>query len=100
MNDKKIEELIDVLYPYFERRMLKDGFLKNCVRCKNAIVYLANESSLSVRLPYDDINNRFIVPNKTGEIPKVGDTVCLFYWIDIKNAVAMFKVIDKTNEEE
>lgn len=93
MNEKEIQEFVDLLYPHFVKRLMDDGNFKNNVKAKNAIVVsasVADGSNVSVRLPYDTAT--FTVPNKTGATLVAGNTVCLLYWIDLKNAVAMFKV--------
>ena len=92
MNNKEIQEFVDMLYPFFLEKMKKDGAFKNNVKMKNAIVVEdANaEGNVKVRLPYDTTS--FFVRNETGKVLKQKDLVCIMYWIDLKNAVAMFKV--------
>ena len=92
MTNKQIEEFVDILYPFFLKKMREDGYLKNNVKMKNAIVVEdANaEGDVKVRLPYDATS--FFVRNETGKVLKQKDLVCIMYWIDLKNAVAMFKV--------
>ena len=92
MNNKQIEEFVDILYPFFLVKMREDGYLKNNVKMKNAtVVSKANaDEDVEVRLPYDSTS--FFVRNETGKTLSVGDLVCVMYWIDLKNAVAMFKV--------
>lgn len=106
MTNKEIEEFVDILYPFFLKKMRTDGYLKNIVKMKNATVVskLAEGESnidkeVEVIFPYDSTS--FSVLNKTGVDlnaynPETKtnnvDTVCLMYWIDLKNAVAMFKV--------
>jgi hypothetical protein len=48
------------------------------------------EEVVEVKLPYDTTS--FFVRNETGKTLNQGDLVCIMYWIDLKNAVAMFKV--------
>lgn len=92
MTSKQIEKFVDILYPFFLKKMREDGYLKNNVKMKNAtVVKAANaDESVEVRLPYDTTS--FSVRNETGKALKEGDLVCVMYWIDLKNAVAMFKV--------
>lgn len=92
MNNKQIEEFVNILYPFFLAKMKDDGYLKNNVKMKNATVVKAAdiEDVVEVRLPYDTTS--FFVRNETGKTLKQGDLVCIMYWIDLKNAVAMFKV--------
>ena len=92
MTNKEIQEFVDILYPFFLKKMREDGYLKNNVKMKNAtVVKSANiEEDVEVRLPYDTTS--FFVRNETGKALNQGDLVCIMYWIDLKNAVAMFKV--------
>ena len=92
MNNKEVKEFVDMLYPFFLEKMKKDGCFKNNVKMKNAtVVSPANiEADVEVRLPYDATS--FFVRNETGKELAKGDLVCIMYWIDLKNAVAMFKV--------
>jgi hypothetical protein len=92
MNNKQIEEFVDILYPFFLAKMREDGYLKNNVKMKNATVVnpAGIEKDVEVRLPYDKTS--FSVRNETGKPLSQGDLVCIMYWVDLKNAVAMFKV--------
>ena len=92
MTNKEIEEFVDVLYPFFLEKMRSDGYFKNNVKMKNATVIKAANTGedVEVRLPYDTTS--FLVRNETGKALNQGDLVCIMYWIDLKNAVAMFKV--------
>lgn len=92
MNDKQIAEMVDILYPFFVKKMEEDGSFKNNVKMKNAIVVKASspEENVEVRLPFDTTS--FSARNETGKALNEGDLVCIMYWIDLKNAVAIFKV--------
>ena len=92
MNNKQIKEFVDILYPFFLAKMREDGYLKNNVKMKNATVVKSAdiEEYVEVKLPYDTTS--FLVRNETGKTLTQGDLVCIMYWIDLKNAVAMFKV--------
>lgn len=92
MNNKQIEEFVDMLYPFFLEKMKKDGYFKNNVKMKNATVVspAGIEENVEVRLPYDTTS--FFIRNETGKTLTEGDLVCIMYWVDLKNAVAMFKV--------
>lgn len=98
MNDREIQELIELLYPYIKKKLKEDNFFKTNIKSKNATVVSVtkdeNDSTLNqiikVKFPYDTTS--FEVVNKTGEELTTGDSVCLFYWIDLKNAVAQYKV--------
>ena len=92
MNNKEMQEFVDMLYPFFLERMRKDGCFKNNVKMKNATVVSSSSAGedVEVRFPYD--GKSFFVRNETGQNLKEKDLVCIMYWIDLKNAVAMFKV--------
>lgn len=90
MSDAKLFDLIEILYPYFLKRLTKEGFFKNCVKAKMATVVSSENGKTKVKFPYD--TNIFEVRDETGVILKAGDNVCIFYWIDLKNAVAVFKI--------
>ena len=92
MNNKEIQEFVDILYPFFLEKMKNDGYFKNNVKMKNATVVksAAIDEDVEVRLPYDTTS--FFVRNETGKTLNQGDLVCIMYWIDLKNAVAIFKV--------
>lgn len=92
MTNKEIQKFVDILYPFFLEKMREDGYLKNNVKMKNAtVVESANaEENVKVRLPYDTTS--FLARNETGKTLNQGDLVCIMYWVDLKNAVAMFKV--------
>lgn len=93
MTNKEIEAFVDILYPFFLKKIRNDGYFKNNVKMKNATVVSKSaniEEDVEVRLPYDTTS--FFVRNETGKTLSQGDLVCIMYWIDLKNAVAMFKV--------
>lgn len=92
MNNKEIEEFVDTLYPFFLKKIRNDGYFKNNVKMKNATVVrpAGVEEDVEVRLPYDTTS--FFVRNETGKELIQDDLVCVMYWIDLKNAVAIFKV--------
>lgn len=97
MRSEEIEEFVELLYPYFLARISKDITFKNCVKRKNATVTSVltdGETNvggiIQVSLPYDTIS--FSVRNETGLDLNKGDLVCLEYSIDLKNAIAVYKV--------
>ena len=92
MNNKQIEEFVDILYPFFLKKMRNDGYFKSNVKMKNATVVNSAdvEEIVEVRLPYDTTS--FSARNETGKKLAQGDLVCIMYWVDLKNAVAIFKV--------
>lgn len=92
MTNKEIEEFVDILYPFFLKKLGNDGYFKNNVKMKNATVVKSADVGVDVevKLPYDKVS--LIVRNETGKTLNQGDLVCILYWIDLKNAVAIFKV--------
>ena len=93
MTNKEIENFVDILYPFFLKKMKNDGCFKNNVKMKNATVVSIKaeiEEDVEVKLPYDVTS--FFVRNETGKVLTQGDLVCVMYWVDLKNAVAIFKV--------
>ena len=98
MNDKEVQELVEILFPFFLEKLKKDGAFKNYVKRKNATVInttLADDEtnigkSVEVVLPYDTTS--FFVTNETGKNLETDDLVCIEYCIDLKNAIAVYKV--------
>lgn len=92
MNEKEIQEFVKLLIPYIKKELKKDKDFKISVKRKNATVVTGgnDNSNIEVGLPYD--TTTFSIPNKTGEELIKGDLVCIEYSIDLKNAVAVYKV--------
>ena len=97
MNDRELAELMDLLYPYFIKKMKADGAFKNCIRSTNATVTWVDTSttqnvgkSVNIKFPYD--NTEITVMNKSTSNLLVGDLVCVHYYIDLKNAYVAYKV--------
>ena len=99
MTEKEIQEFVEILYPYIEKKLLKANSFKTIVKRKNATVtnaYLTGDGTtnigkkVDVCLPFDNIS--FTVTNETGQNLLVGNLVCIEYCIDLKNAVAVYKV--------
>ena len=98
MNNKELEEFVETLYPFFVKKLKNDGFFKNNVKRKNATVISVetdeNGSSIGqniiVQLPYDTVS--FTAINETGKELTANDLICIEYCIDLKNAVAVYKV--------
>lgn len=97
MNNKELEAFVELLYPYFKKKMISDGALKNYVIRKNATVVseLTENSSnigenIEVVLPFDTTS--FLVRNETGVNLNKNDLICIEYCIDLKNAVAVYKI--------
>lgn len=102
-NDKELNDFIDLIYSNFIKKLKQENFIKTSAQMKNAqVVGVTNVTvqdtdtvtnigqNIEVKLPYD--STTFSVKNKTGEELAIGDTVQLMHWIDLKNAVAVFKV--------
>lgn len=97
MNDKELAELMDLLYPYFVKKMKADSAFKNCIKSTNATVVEVDASlgtnigaEVAIKLPYD--NTCISVINKSTSELAVGDLVCVHYYIDLKNAYVAYKV--------
>lgn len=97
MNDKELAELMDLLYPYFVKKMKADSTFKNCVKSTNATVTEVDASletnigtEVTIKFPYDDTGISVI--NKSTSELAVGDLVCVHYHIDLKNAYVAYKV--------
>lgn len=97
IDENTLEEFVELLYPYILKKIQDDGMIKNNVKMKNATVISIPkgntniDAKIEVKLPYDEAS--FFVYNKTGVDLAKGDVVCLMYWVDLKNAVAMFKAM-------
>lgn len=96
MDNRQLEEFVELLYPFFLEKLKEDGVIKNNVKIKNATVVstLADgetniDKNIRVKLPYDSTS--FSVVNKTGIDLNYNDLISLMYWVDLKNAVAIFK---------
>ena len=97
MNDKELAELMDLLYPYFVKKMKADSAFKNCIKSTNAKVVEVDTSletnigaEVTIKFPYDKTGISVI--NKSTSELAVGDLVCVHYHIDLKNAYIAYKV--------
>ena len=97
MNDKEIAKLMDLLYPYFIKKLKSDGVFKNCIKSTNATVTWVDTSltttigaEVRVKFPYD--TTEISVINKSTSELKAGDLVCIHYYVDLKNAYVAYKV--------
>lgn len=95
MNDKTIAEFVDLLYPYFIKKIKEDGAFKNCIRSVNATVTWVEDqtnvgANVMIRFPYD--TTEISVTNKSAVDLVVGDLVCVHYYIDLKNAYVAYKL--------
>ena len=107
MNDKELGELIELLYPFFVKKMKSDGTFKSCIKSTNASVTWVDTSTITtndgenkqvsnigkmvkIKFPYDTTEIEVI--NKSTAELSAGDLVCIHYCIDLKNAYVAYKV--------
>jgi len=97
MNDKELSELMNLLYPYFVKKIKSDGMFKNCIKSTNATVTWVDTevtdnigTMVKIRFPYDTVEIEVL--NKSTSSLSVGDLVCVHYYIDLKNAYIAYKV--------
>ena len=106
MNDKELSELMDLLYPYFVKKMKADSTFKNCIKSTNATVSWVDptketvngvtnrvsniDKNVKIKFPYDP--TEIEVVNKSGIELNESDLVCVHYYIDLKNAYVAYKV--------
>lgn len=97
MNEKEVEQFLELAYQYFLKRLKTDGILKNTLKSVNATVSWVDtskssnlEETVRVKFPYD--SNEIEVINKSSSQLEVGDLVCLHYCIDLKNSYIAYKV--------
>ncbi len=97
MNDKELAEFVDLLYPYFVKKLKSDSSFKNCIKSTNATVTWVDTSqdsnigkNVKIKFPYD--SEEITVVNKSTSELAVGNLVCIHYYIDLKNAYVAYKV--------
>lgn len=97
MTDKEIAEFVDILYPYFLKKIKLDNSFKNCIKSSNATVTWVDSEMetnigkiIKIKFPYD--TSELEVINKSVSELSVGDLVCVHYYIDLKNAYVAYKV--------
>lgn len=93
MNDKEVAELVELLYPYFVKKMKADSTFKNCIKSTNATVISKSSSpgsNVDIKFPYDTATIT-VKNNSTSDLAE-GDLVCVHYYIDLKNAYVAYKV--------
>ena len=97
MSEKELSDFMDLLYPYFVKKLKADGFLNNCIRSVNATVTWVDENAASnigeevkIKFPYD--TTEISVINKSANELAVDDLVCVHYNMDLKNAYVAYKV--------
>ena len=106
MNDKEIAEFVDLLYPYFLKKLKRDSAFKSCIKSTNANVVWVDTATetvdnktvrvsnigkeVKIKFPYD-ITEITVINKSTSEL-NVGDLVCVHYYIDLKNAYVAYKV--------
>lgn len=98
-SEKDIEDLVELLYPYFIKKYKQDQSFKQTPQIVGAKLINLNGNQAAVILAEDslekDENNNYInafnVPIITQETLIPGDYVYLMYWNDLKNAKLMMK---------
>lgn len=98
-SEKDIEDLVELLYPYFIKKYKQDQSFKQTPQIVGAKLISYNGNLASVVLAEDslekDENNNYInafnVPIITQEGLVPGDYVYLMYWNDLKNAKLIMK---------
>ena len=106
MSDNELRELIDLLYPFFIKKLKSEGLFKTCIKSVNATVSWVDTTTeevdgkdvrvsnigqmVKIKLPYDTVEIDVI--NKSTSELDVGNIVCLHYNIDLKNAYVAYKV--------
>ena len=99
--NNNLNDIIDEIYQAVLNRLKNENFVKAFARIKTAQVVdskLADETSetetnvdkmISVKFAFD--TDSFDALNYTGKKLINGDYVQVMYWIDLKNAVIVFK---------
>ena len=99
-SEKDIEDLVEMLYPYFIKKYKEDQSFKQTPQIvsatlistngNQATVVLANEEYIAAT-ENNDYTNSFKVPILTSETLNNNDYVYLMYWNDLKNAKLIMK---------
>ena len=101
MNSDELNELVDNIYQIIFDKLKNENYFKSFMKIKTAQVTdskLTNESSadetnadkiISVKFAYD--TESFDALNYSGKKLVNGDYVQVAYWIDLKNAIILFK---------
>ena len=90
-NEKDIEDLVEMLYPYFIKKYKEDQSFKRTPQIISAKVVSKTNNQAEVKLADEIGNTTFKVPILTTEEIKVGEYVYLMYWNDLKNAKLIMK---------
>lgn len=101
MNNEELKDLVDNIYQIIFDKLKNENYFKSFLKVKTAQVTdskLQNEASetetnvdkmISVKFAYD--TESFDVLNYSGKKLVNGDYVQIAYWIDLKNAIILFK---------
>ena len=95
MKENELEKIMELFYSYFKKRLISDGIFTNVVKRENATVTsVPNSTNIgqNVKVAFYFDKNSFSVRNETGIDLKQGDLVCIEYAVDLKNAIAVYKV--------
>lgn len=98
-SEKDIEDLVEMLYPYFIKKYKQDQSFKQTPQIVGAKLINLNGNQATVVLAEDSLekdgNNNYInafnVPVITQETLVTKDYVYLMYWNDLKNAKLIMK---------
>lgn len=102
MNERELEEIVEILYPYIEKKLISSSGQKNVSRVKNATVasvtkvedengnYTTLFQNIELKLLGD--TETFTAKNQSGEELTKGDLVSFLSWIDLKNSIILSKV--------
>ena len=90
-SEKDIEDLVEMLYPYFIKKYKEDQSFKQTPQIVSAKLVEIYGSQAEVRLADEPGNVSFRVPIITQDSLNKGDYVYLMYWNDLKNAKLIMK---------
>lgn len=92
-NEKDIEDLVEMLYPYFIKKYKEDQSFKQTPQIISAKLIALNGNQAEVKLADEVGKETFKVPVLTNEISDtdIGKYVYLMYWNDLKNAKLVMK---------
>jgi hypothetical protein len=96
VNERELEELVEILYPFIEKRLNSSSGQKNVSRVRNASVVSIPETGTTlfknIELKLLGDTETFTAKNQSGEELVEGDLVSFLSWIDLKNSIILSKV--------
>lgn len=90
-SEKDIEDLVELLYPYFIKKYKQDQSFKQTPQIIGAKLISLNGNQAKVKLADEVGDTTFNVPIITQETLVEGDYIYLMYWNDLKNAKLIMK---------